>query len=1188
MELPEGWESDYDGERWFYRFKPNGLTQFQFPQPGDEFPNFVGANVELEPEERLASERQLRKRNTLGSDNPGYTKRSGSGRKKVVENTGKDEFVMSATGYFDPSSFMYFGSDDQDNTDITDNEDNEEKDVTKSKEDEELPGSAADSAQSPGFTPSTIKSEIVTGQSVVADDSIEATNPVVELSCDNDRKQSPIGLVAELAGPHTAKCAEELAPIELDAVSSVSPTADAISTRSEVAELSAENHPVERKPPPPQPPPAPMQPVDSYPLVSASFAYPPLRTAGNRSTGTPGKVENAQVRKQPDAPKEKPLSANETQAKYQPSTLEQRVSRDATRVSQRSSMILSNTSVLQSQNNELGTVDLITSQKSVPEYMNNRLEKPKMFVPPVDRRQMQAQASITPPKIEEPSTSVPQALHVLHKIPLEDSSSNHPPEQSRLPPLPGSGARHGSITAYPRQAIEVVTMPQLAHPPSIMQPAHRLSTTSFPEPQQLACRKTSPARYGGIPQASLDRVETRSQDSVIYRVTDSEHSITHHSLEFAPVAPLKPRKSPSPERVAPANFSRPQLPHSSRSMPDTLDQITNVISELSSIMPLQGDVRPKLDASTIQRANGRSRSPSTYQIESQQNSVSSTAPATAFSVMPTPPSVSSAQSQRPPSLEVSPRHTLDINRQRSSAEPSGQKSNSVATIETHNRTPTWEGPQGPYSVSDAITSHRSPFYIRTNTRPISSNEIDQGQTCPSCLSFSSMQPSGQESNSDFQGSSSRSTPKFIDASRSSSQVSSNSGQNMQVNRYSTTPSIAKESIGDYNWPQPLAELPSHESGIPSSIVSQVSSPARSVASLYRASLAASPHLQTRSDIESRPTSIISQSVSLSAHQVIHELPATSVKPSSPSTTAENMPTRKPKPFPMLPGQVTPMPSQMGSSPVPLPAQLALNGSAKSHSTPSTPSNIVHPLSQAGPRPASLEISLTTSQGQQFAERLPHLQMKPGQQMVDQGQPHPSGQGLGQPPWTNLNTTPAQHGNRGSLGFHTGPIVMRPPSLMQQPPPQYPSSGSHSNGAAVASDKGKGMKKWAKKIFQTSSSKQNAAAVGIPAGGAPPNAGDSAAASRTHYHPSPTLALENASPVNPAPYSQAPPRAPGHPGVIGGVVSSKLVADRTTNRPVSTGSTAAVMNPNAARAASGSNGWQAKAVDYSGGDWGHGW
>lgn len=60
--LPTGWESDYDGTRWLYRYAPTGRIQFTFPKPGDEFPQFdaPGAGrIALTPEDQLAYELQL-------------------------------------------------------------------------------------------------------------------------------------------------------------------------------------------------------------------------------------------------------------------------------------------------------------------------------------------------------------------------------------------------------------------------------------------------------------------------------------------------------------------------------------------------------------------------------------------------------------------------------------------------------------------------------------------------------------------------------------------------------------------------------------------------------------------------------------------------------------------------------------------------------------------------------------------------------------------------------------------------------------------------------------------------------------------------------------------------------------------------------------------------------------------------
>lgn len=67
--LPPGWKADYDGERWFFTYGPTGQSQFQFPRPGDEFPDFWccagggpdAAAARLPPEEMLESERQVRR-----------------------------------------------------------------------------------------------------------------------------------------------------------------------------------------------------------------------------------------------------------------------------------------------------------------------------------------------------------------------------------------------------------------------------------------------------------------------------------------------------------------------------------------------------------------------------------------------------------------------------------------------------------------------------------------------------------------------------------------------------------------------------------------------------------------------------------------------------------------------------------------------------------------------------------------------------------------------------------------------------------------------------------------------------------------------------------------------------------------------------------------------------------------------
>lgn len=104
--LPPGWTADYDGRRWFFTYGPTGQSQFQFPRPGDEFPDpFCCAGgavlpaVELLPEEMLESERQVRRQLNVngGSEADGSTeevvgeKGFVRGLVSLVRETGDDE-----------------------------------------------------------------------------------------------------------------------------------------------------------------------------------------------------------------------------------------------------------------------------------------------------------------------------------------------------------------------------------------------------------------------------------------------------------------------------------------------------------------------------------------------------------------------------------------------------------------------------------------------------------------------------------------------------------------------------------------------------------------------------------------------------------------------------------------------------------------------------------------------------------------------------------------------------------------------------------------------------------------------------------------------------------------------------------------------------------------------------------------
>ncbi|KAI1438256.1 hypothetical protein GGR50DRAFT_485063 [Xylaria sp. CBS 124048] len=260
--LAEGWESDYDGKRWFYRYKATGTVQYHFPQPGDEFAEYFldsGAGpLQLTPEESLAVEQAKRTSPSISDNSTRGTKTNGRKNTEADEEHG-----MSATGYFDPSSFEYFPGVHKDAGPTTSDGRN-------------TPGNGAEAsyaAESSPYPP------------------VRNPNQTEKAPSAGQQTWSPVGHVAELATMETVKCAEELAPVELDSTSVAMPSIHTdISQQS--AELSTHRIPAKKTPDPdPEPTRPVMEPVDSYPLTSASFAYPPLK--GNVQHGNEASSSSA-------------------------------------------------------------------------------------------------------------------------------------------------------------------------------------------------------------------------------------------------------------------------------------------------------------------------------------------------------------------------------------------------------------------------------------------------------------------------------------------------------------------------------------------------------------------------------------------------------------------------------------------------------------------------------------------------------------------------------------------------------------------------------------------------------------------------------------------------------------------------------------------------------------------------------
>ncbi|RYP05292.1 hypothetical protein DL764_003890 [Monosporascus ibericus] len=1084
--LPEGWESDYDGQRWFYRFKANGLTQFQFPQPGDEFPSFVGDDGELEPEERLASELQLRQRNAHGD-----TKRNNSGRKKTVEGIEDDEFSMGATGYFDPSSFMYFGPEESNDAGSKADERGIEAEGTECKAIEESSDNAVDQAQSPEPTPSTVNSELATNRPLASDESSEPENVAAELPSSNERKRSPLGLIAELAGSHTVKCADELAPVELDATPAMRP---------DVAELPADSCPVKRRTPQPRPPPTPMQSVDSYPLVSASFAYPPLGAAEN-SAKSSTRVEEPQPQKQTDVPSEEGrTSPDKTQVKYQPFMPGQQIG-ESKKDPQRSSMVLASMTVLQTQNSELGPLGSIAKRKAAAESIHNDSGKHELSRPPVDPRRPE---STSPPKAAHPSESDPRSPQVPPKIPIDQPSPGHPPLPSSPPPLPGSGARHESIS-YPGPTVGGNRNADLSHAPSILKPAHRRSYASFPQSQHAVNQPPYPTDLGQSSRGSSPQVVYSSRNPTASHIRNSsDYAMERAPPVIPPVAPLRPRKSPSPGRGASAPFARPVLPHASHSLPNTVTEISDVIAELDNIMPPERGPEPKDHSTTITQGitDPVGSSPTRVVAPHRSSASSSTVSPAISSADSGPPLASTVLAGLPQPSQAPSIHAPDSSQRYSlSKQPAHQNAISIAATENHGEASApEESQQAQKPASGAVVGRQSACTRGANTYPIS-------QTGP------------------------RNGPH---AEGLSHLVSASSPPQSAV----------------------------------SPLQSVTSSPAQSSVSLNRASSTTSSYQQPVSGIRRQQSDSISRSASVSTQPTS---PDARPPGSSPSPAADVV-LPKPKPFPMLPGQVTPMPSQIGSNPVPLRALPGNSVHAQSPSTPSSPRSpqsgeTLSPVNPGPRQPTQNRLSL------QAGPRTASSQMPPGSpyQPLPQTQVKPGQQGA-----------PSRQSYHGPPSLPTAPATTRPPIPAQQPV-QYPIPGPRTNGALAASYTENGVKKWAKKIFWGASPAPNAPIAGPPRIQGPIGSTNAA---------QPIPGASNNALIGSLPrqvMQHEPPGGHGQP-------QSALMQTQAPYQPAGAGMQRAPPMPlptqGTLRACSGAGaeatGWGTNTVDYTGGDWADGW
>lgn len=280
--LPDNWESDYNGEseRWFYRYKPTGYTQYTFPKPGDEYPEYIDSfspPPELSPEERLESHYQVKRRNTAGGSSPAKNKKGNGLTSATMSGPADDD----GNFWYQPDGLMFMGPGGY--TDVSPEADEDErlqgfggpatdskqKDANKGQDVSPPGGSSnfispaisAETTPMAGITkPATAtpvleKIETVyeadTGQAQAAAPESPEEVPLL----DGRRIYSPVGYMAELPSEHTAQCRHETHPdpVELptqyhmtQAVAQPSVYAYSDAFNMAAAELPADQSPVTR------------------------------------------------------------------------------------------------------------------------------------------------------------------------------------------------------------------------------------------------------------------------------------------------------------------------------------------------------------------------------------------------------------------------------------------------------------------------------------------------------------------------------------------------------------------------------------------------------------------------------------------------------------------------------------------------------------------------------------------------------------------------------------------------------------------------------------------------------------------------------------------------------------------------------------------------------------------------------
>lgn len=602
-ELPPGWEHDYDNSlrRWFWRFTPTGLTQYRFPRPGDEYPEhlYTGAEfVDLAPEERLASERQVRRRTTLNDEQD----ISGPGENQQESGPPRQNNGMAATGYFDSSAPLDFGTEpDSDHSPSGGNgvayragEGTARAESTVSSlaatpstvppatiaiatpppDHTDLSSHMSSGSIGNSYSGATVTQaegssvHMLDGQPMHAE-----LSGIVRNSATTDR-WTPVGYVAELASSETAKCLEETAPIEMDATTSAIGFVGTSQNTNGPVELSTER--IRPNTPEPQPQPEPSaqtmstlpQVMDAYPLVHSSFSFPQLREG---RTSAPPRIIQSHIQPPHHLDQYKDRLVADTQHdSYKSWESPNHPTNDNSRQSQRSSLALSEVSVLQSQDNELGGIGVKRHSVTGPLSTLGGVHRHPTVLTPPSRPKSPVESSVNSSSNAPSQSSLTLSSRPARGTP-DNSLLNNLATQHDSAQIPGSHAKHDSISSGSPDAV-----PQgLAHVPSVLKPAnYRQSVIAstyqyqITRPHSLAHRQASFAsqayhrgrqsvpidhKYGGTNHAETHPAVPVIANPPIF------HDITYSDESEASVRPVTHRVSTVPSKLPSQDVIRPSI-----------------------------------------------------------------------------------------------------------------------------------------------------------------------------------------------------------------------------------------------------------------------------------------------------------------------------------------------------------------------------------------------------------------------------------------------------------------------------------------------------------------------------------------------------------------------------------------------------------------------------------------------------